>query len=148
MKNSIYLRFTMILISLLISCNSEIEPINFGKDSCHFCKMTIMDPKFGAEMITSKGKIYKFDDVNCMINHLHKTGTPHSEFRGFYILDWLNPATLIDATKAQYIYSDGLKTPMASYLAATLRTSDADSLQSLWKGSRMTWNEILQFHDN
>ena len=30
--------------------------------------MKIADGKFGAELITTKGRIYKFDDIHCMIN--------------------------------------------------------------------------------
>ena len=51
---------------LLTSCSTKPEPFAYGKDNCHTCKMGIMDPKFGTELITTKGKIYKFDDVSCM----------------------------------------------------------------------------------
>ena len=32
-----------------------------------------MDPKFGGEIISKKGKVYKFDDARCVANFL-KTG--------------------------------------------------------------------------
>ena len=51
---------------LLIGCNPKAEKINLGKDQCAECKMTIADPKFGAEIVTKKGKVYKFDDTHCI----------------------------------------------------------------------------------
>jgi copper chaperone NosL len=34
---------------VVTSCSVEAERINYGKDACHHCKMTLMDNKFGAE---------------------------------------------------------------------------------------------------
>ncbi len=56
----------LLMGGLISSCNTGPEPFKFGKDNCHFCKMTISDARFGAEIVTTKGKIYKFDDVKCM----------------------------------------------------------------------------------
>ena len=50
------------MLYLFMSCNTKPEPFAIGKDNCSFCKMGIIDPRFGGEMITKKGKIYKFDD--------------------------------------------------------------------------------------
>jgi len=59
-------------IFLLLSCSTGSQPINYGKDNCDFCKMTIMDQKFGTEIVTKKGKIYKFDSDECMRNFYNK----------------------------------------------------------------------------
>ena len=37
------------------SCSSKPEPFRYGQDICHSCKMGIVDPKFGGELITAKG---------------------------------------------------------------------------------------------
>ena len=58
----------ILALALFLSCNTEPVPLRYGKDACHLCKMTLMDKKFGGELVTGKGKVYKFDDVNCMIN--------------------------------------------------------------------------------
>ena len=59
-RNSVF-----ILLLLISSCNTEPQKINYGKDLCEHCKMTIMDKKFGAELITKKGKTMKFDSGEC-----------------------------------------------------------------------------------
>ena len=43
-------------LSCFQSCNAGPVPIKPGKDNCQFCKMTISDIRFGAEIITAKGK--------------------------------------------------------------------------------------------
>jgi hypothetical protein len=63
-------------VLLLPGCDSGPQPINFGKDSCAECNMTIVDKRFGAEFVTGKGKVFKFDDVNCMVEFIERA--PHS----------------------------------------------------------------------
>jgi len=55
---------------LFISCSTKPQPIQYGKDVCDHCKMTIVDQKFGGEIVTKKGKAYKFDDLICMAKFL------------------------------------------------------------------------------
>ncbi|MBK9150541.1 MAG: nitrous oxide reductase accessory protein NosL [Saprospiraceae bacterium] len=108
-----------------------------------------MDPKFGAEMITAKGKVYKFDDVNCLVHYMTENKSNSADIKAYYVLDWNQPGTLIDALTAEYIFSENLKTPMASNIAAISETTIADSLLIKWKGKRMNWNDILKyFADN
>ncbi len=61
-----------ILILLLIVTNCSVSPkaIDYGNDGCHFCKMTIVDKLHAAEVVTNKGKVYKFDATECMINFM------------------------------------------------------------------------------
>ena len=33
--------------------------------------MTIVDPRYGAELVTTKGKVYKYDAVECLINSVY-----------------------------------------------------------------------------
>ena len=44
-------------LSAFLSCATGPEPIRFGKDNCHSCKMTLTDKRFGAEIVTKKGKV-------------------------------------------------------------------------------------------
>lgn len=63
----------IISLGIFFSCSPKgPEKINFGKDQCELCKMGIEDPKFATELITEKGRIYKFDDLNCMQKLCHR----------------------------------------------------------------------------
>ena len=79
MKKAVFLLFASLV---LISCMSgEPKPLQFNSDACDFCKMTIANGQFGAELITEKGRYYKFDDVACLI-HFAKSNTvvPYKAF--------------------------------------------------------------------
>ena len=54
----------------MVSCGISPKPIDYGSDGCHYCSMTIVDHQHAAEIVTTKGKAFKFDAVECMMNHL------------------------------------------------------------------------------
>jgi len=95
----------LILALALISCSVEPEPLQYGKDACHHCKMTLMDNKFGAEIVTAKGKIFKFDDTNCLINFLNSNEMSDQDIKHCLITDFSSPGLLIDAKTAFYVKS-------------------------------------------
>jgi copper chaperone NosL len=130
----------------LAACSTEPEPLQFGTDVCYNCKMTLMDSKFGAEIVTRKGKIYKFDDVNCMLRFYHSGEEPESNMKHRLVIDYAHPATLIDATNAWYLKSDSIRTPMASKVAAFSGENDYSPWKKKWKAILMSWGEaVTQF---
>ena len=54
--------FSLLTFITLSSCNIQPQPINYGEDACHFCKMNIIDKQHAAQIVTSKGKAFKFDE--------------------------------------------------------------------------------------
>lgn len=65
--------FLIAAVSVLafMSCQQS-GPKDFllGSDQCDNCKMTITDIKYGTELITEKGKVYKFDDISLSLIHI------------------------------------------------------------------------------
>ena len=61
-KHNIMGNYTILIgvITMLLACSVEPKPINYGRDACHFCKMTIVDNQHAAEIITLKGKAFKY----------------------------------------------------------------------------------------
>ncbi|MCS6975325.1 MAG: nitrous oxide reductase accessory protein NosL [Cyclobacteriaceae bacterium] len=108
---------------------------------CHTCKMTIMDRKFGGEVVTEKGKIYKFDDLNCMINFLNSGYLEEREVAFRLVIDYAQPAKLIDATQAFYLKSNEIRTPMASRLAAFESDKVMEEYKKQWNAIYLTWGE-------
>src|SRR5690606_23270005 len=63
----------------LQACGSDgPKPINYGKDQCAHCKMTVSDARFGCQLVTAKGRAYHFDDVQCLVAFV-KAGTVAQE---------------------------------------------------------------------
>jgi len=132
-----------LLFFFVSGCTVNPEPIQYGKDSCHQCKMTIMDKKFGAEVVTTKGKIYKFDDVNCMVNFLNAGTLGERDVSFRLVVDYSQPEKLIAAGEAFYVKSPEIKSPMASQVAAFESYDSKNEYKKQWKGIYLTWGELI-----
>lgn len=124
-------------------CSAGPRPINYGQDACAFCKMTLMDKHYGAEVVTKKGKVFVVDDTNCLVQFLKKGGVPSDEIAGRYITDYAHSGILLEVEKAIFLHSDKLNTPMASGLAAFAGPNDLDSVKSQTGGEVMRWEQVF-----
>jgi copper chaperone NosL len=129
------------LLLLFYSCNVSPQAINYGSDGCHFCRMTIVDKVHAAEIVTKKGKVYKFDASECMINFLGAFDT--SEIKLYLSNNYSEPEALIDATKASFLISENVPSPMGEFLSAFQTEEEAQKMQSEKGGTLYTWNQLL-----
>ena len=129
--------------TLLISCGKkEAEPIKLNSDGCEFCKMKISDGKFGAEIITAKGRIYKFDDMHCMINYHKENNT--TQIQSFFIHDYNQDNTLIAAESAYYVKGGEINSPMRGNIIAVQTVEEATQMAEKFKANPIAWSEIIK----
>ena len=142
MKNLLsILSFVSFLI--LSSCSEKkVEPIHFGKDQCELCKMGIEDAKFGTELITEKGRVYKFDDIQCMVKYHKENST--TKIQSFYIHDFNENNSLIAAETAHYIKDGEINSPMRGNIIATQTKEEAQKLAENFKATATSWSEIIK----
>lgn len=133
----------LMLLTTLLSCSTEPEPLQYGADACHTCKMTLMDRKFGAEVVSKKGKVFKFDDVNCMLTFYNSGAMASEEFLHRLVIDFSQPEKLVNAADAFYLKSPGIKSPMASQIAAFERKESMDEMKQRLKGIYLVWGELV-----
>ncbi len=131
-------------ITSLSSCNAGPEPIKIGADNCYFCKMTISDAKFGAELVTKKGKIYKFDDIHCILSYLKTDAAKPEKIKDIYLSDFCANHQLINSNTSLLLKSDNLKSPMNGNVAAFDNNDSLQKMQQRFGGSKVNWNELLQ----
>lgn len=131
------------LISLQ-SCNTGPQPIQAGIDQCSFCKMTVSDTRFACELITQKGKVYKFDDTHCMIGFVNAPGTDKSSIRQFYLADFNENTKWLNAENSFLLKSEGFKSPMGGNTAAFSNAADREKAAGHFSGRQVTWKEIMQ----
>lgn len=131
----------MVSSTLIASCSAGPEPIRPGKDACDFCKMTIAEEKFAAEIVTTKGKVLKFDDLSCGLRHISKGKISEADVREFYVSDFMGSG-LIPAASAFYFSSPDWRSPMNGNIAAFKSESDMRSMTSMMQGKAMTWEEV------
>jgi copper chaperone NosL len=129
---------SIVMMFNLAGCTPQSEKIEVGKDICAECKMTIADPKFGGEVVTQKGKVYKFDDPHCIAAFLNRRGVELSDIHQTLFVNYENSGQLIDVKSAEFVISSQLKTPMGGNAAAFDSKDAAEKKSAELEGSKTT----------
>ncbi|MGG9960024.1 nitrous oxide reductase accessory protein NosL [Ferruginibacter sp. SUN106] len=134
----------LLLTISLASCNAVPEPIKAGVDNCYFCKMTVTDNRFGAELVTTKGKIYKFDDVYCILSYLKTKDVETANIKDIYLTDFCNTHQLINVNHLSLLKSEDLRSPMGGNIAAFDNKDSLAKTQQRFAGTIVNWNELIK----
>lgn len=134
----------LLLIGMLSlsSCSSGPQPIRWGKDNCHFCKMTISDQRFGAEVMTKKSKAYLFDDTHCLFKFLEEGTVPRQDIRAIYLTNFNAPNELLEVTQATLVQDERIKGPMNGDIAAF--ASEEAAKQTFSGAATIKWEALEQ----
>ena len=134
--------FLLFVILCSISCNIEPKPIEYGQDQCSACKMIISDQRFGAELVTTKGKVYKYDAIECLVPEVIKNGTEH--YSHILVTDFYTPGILIDVKESSFLISTAVPSPMGGNLSAYSAPHFAISNKGESLGDIYDWDELLK----
>ncbi|OAD90230.1 hypothetical protein A7A78_06705 [Aequorivita soesokkakensis] len=136
-----YFIFIGLITALLVSCNVSPQQIEYGTDACHYCNMTIVDRQHASQLVTTKGKAYKYDAIECMVHSL-KDELKDTEIALHLTADFNHPGELMDATMASYLVSDQISSPMGENLSAFENEKAAQKAQEKFTGQLFSWEEI------
>ncbi len=142
-KKTVTIATTFLLI-FSCSCNTAPQPIKIGIDDCSFCKMIISDNRFGGEIITKKGKTYKFDDMHCLLSFKKSNTLNGEEIHHIYFVKFDSAHDLMEASKAYLFKSDELHTPMAGNIAAFSNEQSLNTTAQKFKGTAISWNDLVK----
>ncbi len=137
-------RIILFCCLFIIACKPEVSEINYHQDECIFCRMKISDPNFGAELVTSKGKVYKFDSAECMFRQF--LSDQDIEYAYIMVTDYANPHTLIEAKNAIFLVSENLPSPMGGNLSSYGSREIASRMQEEKTGKLFDFEEILRVY--
>ncbi|MFT6799550.1 MAG: copper chaperone NosL [Nonlabens sp.] len=140
MRSLFKVAFVVLPLLLLLACNTGPQAIDYGNDGCQYCKMTIVDKIHGAELITDKGKVYKFDAAECMINYVNEN--KKSEIGSLLTNYHEEPTFFITNREASFLISENLPSPMGAYLTAFKSKAKAEEMLAEKGGTIYTWNEL------
>ncbi|RYY41775.1 MAG: hypothetical protein EOO08_01200 [Chitinophagaceae bacterium] len=115
---------SVLLLFTLSSCSQGLKPFQVGRDACADCRMTIADVHYGAELITSKGRTYVFDDLRCLA-HFRKANVAAAANAQLYFADY-ERGTLVPAAQAWVLTDTSYQTPMNSHSVAFSDRAAAD----------------------
>jgi|TARA_R110000764_G_scaffold239973_2_gene341143 copper chaperone NosL len=102
--------------------------------------MTIVDKQHAAQWVTKKGKVFNFDAVECMMNQLKDED--ESTIGLLLVNDFDHPGELVDATKATYLISENIPSPMGAFLSAFSEEQAAEHTLEANGGKLLTWSEL------
>ncbi|WHT40833.1 nitrous oxide reductase accessory protein NosL [Myroides sp. mNGS23_01] len=134
----------LLLLVLFVSCTVKVQPIEYGTDNCDFCKMGIVDNKHAAQLVTTKGKNYKFDAIECMLHYIEQQNKPLTAYQHLLVADLLQPGVLIPAEDANFIISKNIPSPMGAFLSATTAPEQATKLIEEYTGDHYTFATLRQ----
>ena len=135
-----------ILLFALMSCNASPQAVKLGVDACNFCKMSIADNRFGAEIITKKGKVFKFDDMHCLLAFRKGDAINISDINTIYLINFDEPHNFIEAPKAFLLKSSELHTPMGGNIASFGDENKLREAAQKFKGNEVTWEALVNEH--
>jgi copper chaperone NosL len=128
----------------VVECGSKPEPIIYGQDECEFCRMQISDNRYGAEIVTDKGKAYKFDSIECLIEFAVLKNLMGDENHKFLVTDFATPESFINATNAFYVHNDNFRSPMGLNVSAFESEISRQKFVSESGGSILNWIEVIE----
>ncbi|MHB1224882.1 MAG: hypothetical protein ACYC2G_12710 [Gemmatimonadaceae bacterium] len=119
--------------------------IAYGEEPCGFCRMTITDPRFGAQVRTAQGRVQAFDAIECAASFARTV--PEGELRGVWVSDHDAPGSFVAVERASFWRTTGASTPMGSGLVAT--AGDRPPAGLAVDGGALGWADVqaLVEHD-
>jgi copper chaperone NosL len=122
------------------SCAKKPASISFGVDACEYCGMTISDDRYGAVLVTEKGRSHKFDAVEC----LAQATSPNEKFGStgvfaVFVVPFDSRGALVPAESASFLISPVLPSPMGANITAFSTQQHAEDIQRSKPGEILDW---------
>jgi copper chaperone NosL len=105
--------------------------------------MTIVERKFGTEIVTSKGKIHKFDSIECLAAYYLKNRLNQKDVHSVLVTDFNKESKFLNAFEAVYLCSSQIRSPMGMNLSAFFNYQQARAMLGNYGGQIMEWGEVL-----
>jgi copper chaperone NosL len=106
--------------------------------------MTISDERYGSEIVTKKGRVYKYDAIECMAAAVLVGDVDTESVAMLLTIDHANPTVLVDATSAVYLHSSTLRSPMGMNLTSFSERTAATETVERHPGELLTWHQAKE----
>lgn len=104
--------------------------------------MTVADPRYGAELVTSTGKVYTFDSIECLAAYVQENASV--EVHSLWVSDY-ETKELVSVEDVSFLQSDSLKSPMSLNVAAFSEPARRQRMQDSRGGTLMDWTDVRRF---
>ena len=117
--------------------------LRFGRDECAECKMSIIDERSAAaaRVRTPQGaEVLLFDDLGCLLDL--ERGATEFEVSERWTRDYGSRAWT-RAETAIYVFSEKIRTPMGSWIAAYAAPADAAAAAAEFGGETLSFEQLV-----
>jgi copper chaperone NosL len=134
----------IVMLVMLASCQKNrgeavaIEP----NDMCAYCRMSISEKRYAAELIADDGQTFKFDDIGCMANFI-KQKRSNAPVSASFVMDFERREWL-PAESASYVQSSEFKTPMNGGIVAFKEQSSAAAAAAKYHGALVRFADFTK----
>ena len=129
-----------ISLAVSLSCARGPRALVVGEDSCDYCRMTITDPRYGGQVVTSRGRVLTFDAVECLASYVAETASP--EIRSVHVSDYRTRA-MVRADDAVFIRGT-VQSPMGQgFVALVSPDSSLQAIRQEFGGEVLRWKDVL-----
>jgi copper chaperone NosL len=152
MKKGVTVTVLIVVVAVLGACaqgQAAIAPpeMRYGEDVCVECIMIISDPRFAAaythEVSPGRYENALFDDIGDMLIYADKH--PEHQVVAWWVHDY-DTKEWVEGTKAIYMFSHSLQTPMAQGAAAFATLGPAQRLAEELNGEVFDWDGLVERH--
>ena len=131
-------------LTVLANCQKgTVEPVSLeSNDMCSFCRMSILEKRYAAELIDTEGQVFKFDDIGCMAKFI-KQQRNSAPIQAAFVMDF-DSREWLEAASASYVRSAEFKTPMSGGIAAFKDQSSAQAAVGKYHGTMLSFTEVTR----
>ena len=134
----------IVMVVLLAQCQrGATEPVAIeANDMCSFCRMSISERRYAAELIDEEGEVFKFDDIGCMANFI-KQKRNSAAIQATFVMDF-DRREWLKAENGFYVRSSELRTPMNGGMVAFQDQSSAEEAIAKYHGTKLEFAEVTK----
>lgn len=134
---------SLVLLLFLVACTPEPRALRYGHDTCERCRMGLVDARFGTELVTTTGKVYAFDSIECMAAYVNEGSLDDAMIHSLWVTDFDQPDHLLSVAEATFVYSPSIHSPMGGNLAAFAQAQPSQVALQHGAATILTWPEVL-----
>jgi copper chaperone NosL len=129
-----------LLLAAAGCASAEARTIDYGAEPCAYCRMTVSDARFGAQVVTARGRVHVFDSAECAASYVQAGDTAGARV---WVGDYNQPGTLVPVDGAEFRRLTGpAGSPMGKGLVAT-RRGEAPRGAATAGDAPMAWRDVL-----
>src|SRR5688572_11735592 len=127
-------------LALSVSCFRGPGALVVGEDACDYCRMTITDPRYGGQVVTSRGRVLSFDAVECLASYVAE-GEP-SEIRSIHVSDY-GSGRMIRADEAVFVRGKLQSSMGQGFVALAAPDPSLPASRSEFGAEVLRWTDVL-----